>query len=664
MQHAHNPVEWYPWSDIALQKAKTENKPILVSIGYAACHWCHVMERESFENEETADYMNRHFINIKIDREERPDLDHIYMDAVQAISGSGGWPLNVFLLPDGRPFYGGTYYPPVRAFNRMSWVELLAAINDMFTEKRNEVESQADNLLHHLSAAGSFLQNTTVSDDDFNIDSLTTLNENLLKAADKTWGGFGKAPKFPQTFSIQNLLRHYYFTGNEKSVKQALLSLDCMIGGGIYDHLGGGFSRYSTDEKWQAPHFEKMLYDNALLITVLSEAYQLTQKSLYADVIRQTIGFINREMTSPEGGWYSALDADSEGVEGKYYTWHKDELRDILGNDDSEWFCKLYNIREAGNWEDTNILWLSHDSRWQQVLSDQEVKDRADACKQKLFIARQKRIRPQLDDKIILGWNALMITACCKAFAALGDDGFLKMAEKNIAFLQENLLTDNVWQHSWKNNKVNHSAFLDDYACVSWAYIQLQEVTGKSEYLLSAKAVTEYILSHFHDESSPLFYYTPFYQHDVVVRKTEVYDGAVPSGNAITALSLHYLSAIFDMPQWKAKAMDMLRNILQATIKYPGSFGVWAILMQEIVYGTNEIIIAGENSIQLLHQLQNNFIGNRIIQASLHPSAANNPALLKFQDRFKAGKTFVYVCRDGTCRQPVEKVEEALLLLT
>ncbi len=664
MQHAYNPVEWHPWGEAALQKAKTEDKPILVSIGYAACHWCHVMERESFENEETADYMNRHFVNIKIDREERPDLDHIYMDAVQAISGGGGgWPLNVFLLPDGRPFYGGTYYPPVRAFNRMSWTELLSAIHDMFAEKRNEVESQADNLLHHLSAASSFLQNKTVSDNDFNVEALNTINENLLKAGDKTWGGFGNAPKFPQTFSIQNLLRHYYFTGNEESVKQALLSLDCMIGGGIYDHLGGGFSRYSTDEKWLAPHFEKMLYDNALLVTVLSEAYQLTQNELYADVIRQTLQFINREMTLPEGGWYSALDADSEGVEGKYYTWHKDEVIDILGEKDGEWFCKIYDVSEAGNWEDTNIFWLSHNRKWQQILSDQELKNRSEACKEKLLSARQERIRPQLDDKIILGWNALMITACCKAFAALGDDDFLKMAEKNIRFLEENLFINDIWQHSWKNNRSNHSAFLDDYAYLSWAYVQLQEVTGKSEYLLSAKKVAEYILSHFQDESSSLFYYTPIYQQDVVVRKTEVYDGAIPSGNASVAQLLHYLSAIFDIPKWKAKSIGMVRTILQAIIKYPGSFGVWAILTQEIVYGTNEIIIAGENGINLLLQLQKSFIGNRIILTALQPPKAGGAALSKFQDRFKTGKTFVYVCRDNTCKQPVEKVEEALILL-
>lgn len=646
---------------MALQRAKTEEKPILVSIGYAACHWCHVMERESFENEDTAAFMNRHFINIKIDREERPDLDHIYMDAVQAISGGGGWPLNVFLLPDGRPFYGGTYYPPVRAFNRMSWTELLSAISDMFTGKRNEAEAQADNLLHHLSAAGSFLQNKNVQDNIFNTDVSETINTNLLKAADKTWGGFGNAPKFPQTFSIQNLLRHYYFTGSEESIQQALLSLDCMIGGGIYDHLGGGFARYSTDEKWLAPHFEKMLYDNALLITTLSEAYQITRNELYADAIRRTVRFISREMTSPEGGWYSALDADSEGVEGKYYTWSKDEVIALLGPEDGEWFCKLYDVREEGNWEHTNILWLSHHAQWQQALPNKERESRIEACKEKLLAARQNRIRPQLDDKIILGWNALMIAACCKAFAALGDPGFLEMAETNIRFLQKNLYSNGVWQHSWKGNKVNHSAFLDDYAYLGWAYIQLQEVTGKAAYLLSAKKVTEYVLQHFKSDAA-LFYYTPDYQSDVIIRKTEIYDGATPSGNAVMALVLHYLAVIFEIPEWKAQSAEMLQSVLPAATKYPSSFGVWAALAQEVVYGVNEIIIAGDDAAEVLNRLQQNFIASRIIQTAVSTRQTEDFILLK--DRFRTGRTLIYVCREGVCRQPVEKVEEALLLLS
>ncbi len=658
LQHAHNPVEWYAWGEAALEKAKREDKPILVSIGYAACHWCHVMERESFENEETAALMNRHFINIKIDREERPDLDHIYMDAVQAISGGGGWPLNVFLLPDGRPFYGGTYFPPVRAFNRISWQELLEAIQDMFTQKRHEVEAQADNLLHHLSSANQFLQNATAHDDVFDAAHLDTISQNILKAADIEWGGFGNAPKFPQTFSIQYLLRHYYYTGNEDSIRQALLSLDKMIGGGIYDQLGGGFSRYSTDEKWLAPHFEKMLYDNALLVSALSEAYQLTKKELYAEVIRETIGFIQREMTLPGGGWYSALDADSEGVEGKYYTWSLEEIEEVLGKEESEIFCSVYGVKGTGNWENTNILWLSHNKDWETVLSDGAIKGSLVHSKQKLSKVREQRIRPQTDDKIIVGWNALMITACCKAFAALGDKSFLLMAEDNIRFLQMNLYQNSTWQHSWKDNKANHTAFLDDYAYLIWAYIQLQEVTGNSDYLFKAKEALEYVLLHFENSDSPLFYYTPDYQTDAVIKKTEIYDGATPSGNAVMAMALHYLSLVFDKPEWKEKAEMALRSVSAAVVKYPTSFGVWATAYAEMIQGLNEIIIIGAEAKSRLQELHTYFIANRIIQCA--GSIPNGEPLPLLIDRWQEGSTLIYVCRNNVCQQPVGDVKAAL----
>src|SRR5688572_29227428 len=367
LQHAHNPVDWFPWSEEALQKAKQENKPILISIGYAACHWCHVMERESFEDESTAELMNEHFINIKIDREERPDLDHIYMDAVQAMTGSGGWPLNVFLTPDAKPFFGGTYFPPVRAYNRASWKETLEGVVQAYNERRNEIDAQAENLTAHLIQSNSFgLQKPGDQPQFFSKEKCDEAFKNIMKNADKEWGGFGKAPKFPQTFSIQFLLRLHYVNsiqlpGSSESsdqggtaLRQALLSLDKMIEGGIYDQVGGGFARYSTDTEWLAPHFEKMLYDNALLLSVISEAWQLTKQPQYKRAIEETLVFVEREMTSPENGFYSALDADSEGVEGKYYTWQKQEIEDLL-KEDAELFCRFYDITEQGNWDEVNI---------------------------------------------------------------------------------------------------------------------------------------------------------------------------------------------------------------------------------------------------------------------------------------------------------------------
>ena len=656
LQHAHNPVDWYPWGEEALQRAKAEDKPILVSIGYAACHWCHVMERESFENEDTAALMNQHFINIKIDREERPDLDHIYMDAVQAISGGGGWPLNVFLTPDRKPFYGGTYYPPVRAFNRMSWTELLHAIYDMFTNKRHEVESQADNLVHHLANANMLGLQQDLKDDIFNEDNLRQAADAILKHADTEWGGFGNAPKFPQTFSIQYLLRHYYFTGNEPAVKQALLSLDKMIFGGINDQLGGGFARYSTDAQWLAPHFEKMLYDNALLVTTISEAYQLTQQPHYANAVRSTLAFVERELSAPGGGFFSALDADSEGVEGKYYTWSKAEVDAILGVD-SELFCDVYDVSERGNWEHTNILWIPAYSR---PLSEEE-KTTLARCRQKLFTERANRVRPLLDDKILLGWNALMITACCKAYAALGEIHFLEMGRKAIQFLEAKLLIGDEWLHSWKENKTAHGAFLDDYAYLIQAYIHLQEVTGEGDYLLKAKTLTAYVQQHFRDSESNFFYFTPNHQSDVVVRKKDVYDGAMPSGNSVMACNLHYLAIVFDEKEWLAQSSRMVQSVANAITRYPTSFAVWAAVLQNMVYGMAEMVLTGEKVREVLPELLQHFIPNRIVQSATETPVNNVFSLLQGKE-IKQG-TDIYICKNNTCLAPVDTVPRALDLL-
>ncbi|HRH59847.1 MAG TPA: thioredoxin domain-containing protein, partial [Chitinophagaceae bacterium] len=492
LQHAHNPVNWYPWSEEAFTKAMTEDKPVLVSIGYAACHWCHVMERESFEDAATAAIMNENFINIKIDREERPDLDHIYMDAVQAMTGSGGWPLNIFLTPDKKPFYGGTYFPPVRAFNRASWKETLDAVYEAYKKRKHEITAQADNLTAYIKESNSFgmrSMDETQAAEFFAKEILQQAADNILKSADKVWGGFGKAPKFPQTFTIMFLLRHYYFTKHGDSLQQALLSLDKMIQGGMYDQLGGGFARYSTDDKWLAPHFEKMLYDNALLLSALAEAYQLTADEKYKEAILHTITFIEREMITPDGGFYSALDADSEGVEGKFYVWQKEEIDEVLGRD-SKLFCSIYDVSTHGNWEHTNILWLKESLEWhaqQMNINAEELKQKLDACKEKLLQQRAQRIRPVTDDKIITGWNSLMITALCKCYAASGNTSYLQLAENNIHFLEKNCRNEKgKWLHTFKNGVAKYNAFLDDYSYLIQAYLYLQQATGDAAYLSSA----------------------------------------------------------------------------------------------------------------------------------------------------------------------------------
>ena len=666
LQHAHNPVNWYPWGEEALQKAKQEDKPILVSIGYAACHWCHVMERESFEDETTAAIMNRDFINIKIDREERPDLDHIYMDAVQAMTGSGGWPLNVFLTPDARPFYGGTYFPPTRAYNRASWQETLLGVTQAFRDRRNEIEAQASNLTEHLVNASSFGIQTVPGPEIFDRVKIRETAEQLLKQADKEWGGFGKAPKFPQTFSIQYLLRFHYLSGDGPALEQALLSLDKMIEGGIYDQLGGGFARYSTDTEWLAPHFEKMLYDNALLVMVLSEAYQLTGKLRYREVIEETIDFIQRELMLEEGAFYAALDADSEGVEGKFYVWQPEEIQAVLGNE-AELFCAYYDVTDRGNWSEpghgsTNILRVKKPlADFAKSRNEEEaiIKKRLEAGCILLLAERAKRVRPQLDDKIILGWNALMNTAISKAFAATGHTAYRDLAIRNMNFLLEHFKAEKGYHHTWKSGKAKYPAFLDDYAYLIDALIQLQEITGNRDWLQKARELTEFVLEHFREKGTGFFFYTPVWQEDVILRKKEVYDGATPSGNAVMALNLYRLGILYNLPEWKEQSASMLAALGNAITRYPTSFGCWACLLQEQISGTNELALVGDGFEKVLHEVLNEYIPHRVLMAAAGP-VEEFPLLAA---RTSVSRVSLYRCSNYTCQLPVFSAKELISLI-
>lgn len=662
LQHAHNPVNWYPWGEEALAKARAEDKPILVSIGYAACHWCHVMERESFEEVATAEIMNEYFINIKIDREERPDLDHIYMDAVQAMTGSGGWPLNVFLTPDTKPFYGGTYFPPQRAYNRASWKEILEAVHKGYRERREEILSQAENLTAHLLSANAFgVQQPGAAGALFTQEQLQNIAANLLANADTEWGGFGKAPKFPQTFSIQYLLRHYHFTKDEASLKQALLSLDKMIEGGIYDQLGGGFARYSTDNEWLAPHFEKMLYDNSLLINVLAEAWQITHLPQYARAIRETLAFIEREMLDKEGGFYSALDADSEGVEGKFYVWSLEEVNRILG-EDAALFAACYDVSEKGNWEHTNILRITRPFEViaaEKGMTMEVLETKLAQCRTILLQERSTRIRPQLDDKILLGWNALMITAHAKAYAALGEEAYLERARSSMAFLETRLAGKaGNWFHTYKNGQARIPAFLDDYAYLIQAYIHLQEMTGMGEYLLKARDLTEWVIAHFEEPDTGFFFYTHQQQQDVIVRKKEVYDGAVPSGNAMMAQNLFYLSIVFDRPAWAERSEGLAVALGNAITKHPGSFGVWAMLVQLMTAGMLEIAITGQQANTFLRPVLERFIPNKILQTE--ETNSDIFPLLAGKGRGMDAETAFYLCKNYACQAPFFTIDALL----
>jgi uncharacterized protein len=655
LQHAHNPVDWYPWGEEALQKAKTEDKVILVSIGYAACHWCHVMERESFEDEATAAIMNKHFINIKIDREERPDIDHIYMDAVQAMAGNGGWPLNVFLTPDTKPFYGGTYFPPVRAYNRSSWKEVLHGVAQAWRERRTEIEAQADNLTEHIAASGDFGKNIAGTDAAiFTASDCHTVFDNLMKAADTVWGGFGTAPKFPQTFSINWLLQYHHFTGNKAALDHALLSMDKMLQGGIYDQAGGGFARYSTDVEWLAPHFEKMLYDNALLLMTLCDAFAITKNRYYKKAIDTTIAFIKREMMHPDGGFYAALDADSEGVEGKFYVWSKMEIEELLGPD-AALFCDFFDVTEGGNWEETNILRTlvpAAEFCSSRGLNTDEFEVKMDACLDKLMEKRSGRIRPQTDDKILLGWNALMITALCRAAAVLGNREYAALAADSFAFLWKSFKVDaagTAMYHTFKEGRAKYPAFLDDYAYLIQACIHLQEISSGQDYLLKARALTEYVIDNFSEADTGWFFFTGASQADILVRKKEVHDGATPSGNSIMANNLVYLGIIFDIPAWQQQAISITNGLLPAIIKHPNSFAVWASLVLAQVAGINEIVVAGNNYQQQRDELLQHYLPGSVLQCT----GAENPDFPLLKGKFEEVATALYLCRNYSCAAPL-----------
>ena len=684
LQHAHNPVNWYPWGDEALQRATKEDKPILVSIGYSACHWCHVMEKESFENEDTAKLMNENFINIKIDREERPDLDNIYMDAVQAISGSGGWPLNVFLTPEKKPFYGGTYFPPQRAFNRASWKEVLIGVSQLFKDKRTEVEAQADELLQHIGR-NNLMQPKNILDVDqdnqFTKERTADIFDNIMKQADKTWGGFGNAPKFPQTFTINYLLRYYHYTKNnkvpgdskspdtlttsEEALQQACLSLDKMIQGGIYDQIGGGFARYSTDAEWLAPHFEKMLYDNALLISTLCDAYQITKNENYKNTIEHTLSFIQEELTNKNGGFYSALDADSEGVEGKYYVWSYEEINKILGSE-AKLFFEYYNVTPEGNWEHTNILRvLVPLSQFciKKNIEEKIVQEQIRSSAKKLLKHRANRIKPLLDDKILLSWNAMMITALCKASSALGNKFYKEKAVRAYEFLLSKFkVNENNYElhHTYKNDIAKYPGFLDDYACLIEASIQLQEITSDNKYLEYAKSFTEYVMENFESSDKHVFFYTNKNQKDVVVRKKEIYDGAVPSGNSIMVKNLFYLSLIYNKTEWQQRGANGIIQLLDLIAKHPTSFGNWACIFIDEVAQINEIAITGKGFEKIRDQLLSFFIPNKVLQ-STETETDDYPLLAQ---KGISAEPMIYLCRNYACQSPVNNVNTIVNQIT
>ncbi len=655
LQHANNPVEWHPWGDDAIAKAKKENKPILVSIGYAACHWCHVMEHESFENVETASIMNAHFINIKIDREERPDIDHIYMDAVQAMTGQGGWPLNVFLTPDLKPFYGGTYFPPIKAYNRTSWTDVLLSINNAWMQRKDEIIIQSEELTAHLIKSNSF-GTAIVETEIATQENLILINNNILKNADVMDGGFGTAPKFPQFHSITYLLRHYHFFKNEQSLLQGELSLKKMMAGGIYDHIGGGIARYSTDNIWLVPHFEKMLYDNALFLQTLSEAFLITKKEEYKICMDETISFIKRDMMHSNHLFYAAIDADSEGVEGKYYCFTTKETNEILEEKEASVLNKYYNVLEIGNWTEphhnitTNILHQTleiTDFASQINMEVNDVKNLLKTSKEKILAARYKRVPPLTDDKCILGWNALMNKALLMCYVATGQKDYLELAINNMNAIFNKYI---IWEnddvvkeifHTYKNEKATINAFLDDIAYLMDALLHLYNATIDAQYATNLNSIINYAIIHFKDEDTPYFYFTSKNQLDVIVRKKEIYDGATPSGNSIIATVLYDASVLFEKQNWQDESVKMVQNLSKVVISNPNSFAIWASLVQKMYFGLNEISVV---VVEKIEDISQTYIPYKL-----------------FKEGNKKQEKKYMLCKNNTCRLPVSSLEEIMM---
>ena len=654
LQHAHNPVNWQPWGEKALQQAKSEDKLLLISIGYSACHWCHVMEHESFEDLKVARVMNQNFVCIKIDREERPDIDHIYMTAVQLLTGRGGWPLNCIALPDGRPIWGGTY------FQKENWIEALQSVSGFYAENKNKSEEYAAKLKQGIN------QNTLILVTEENSSVDPSLLPNLLKKwranFDTRNGGTKGAPKFMLPNNWRFLLQAGIQFQDKSILDQVKLTLQKMAFGGLYDQVGGGFSRYSTDEIWKVPHFEKMLYDNAQLLSLYSEAYKTNPDPLYQQVVSETINFLKRELLSPENGFYSALDADSEDEEGKFYVWEKPELERLIGAD-FNLFSDWFNVNSLGFWEHNQYILMrtEEDSAFsvKNSLSEIELKEKLESWKQILLKVRDQRIRPGLDDKILTSWNGLTISGLISCFTAFGNPEYLELALAHANFLKQKLIVcEGRLLHSYKNNQAKISGFLEDYAFVIEAFVAIFEATGQKEWLDDAQQLTEITFRDFYDQQKSIFYFTANDQKDLITRTIEIHDNVIPASNSVMAKNLYRLSYLLEKPDFLKIAKKMLGLVTGNMADYPSGYSNWSQLMLNLTVNHFEVAIVGKNAINLLNELQ----GNYLPQAIFCPGTSQNNLPL-LQNRYVAGKTLIYICQDKSCLLPVETVNEAIEII-
>ena len=659
LQHAHNPVNWNPWNDSTLEKAKKENKLILISVGYAACHWCHVMERESFQDSIVADLMNNNFINIKVDREERPDVDQVYMNAVQIMTGSGGWPMNVVALPDGRPVWGGTYFP------KDNWQQALTQVSELYKNEPQRLYEYASKLEQGIKGLDLIEVNTEepnfVQED----------HKNALKewevSFDHTMGGYKKAPKFMMPNNYHYLLRNAFQNDDTQLLDYVNLTLTKMAYGGVYDHIGGGFARYSTDLKWHVPHFEKMLYDNGQLVSLYSDAYKINQNPLYKDVVYETLEFVERELAHQDGYFYSSLDADSDNAEGHheegaFYVWNQKELKKLLGNDYSI-FADYYNINNFGKWEKEQYVLIRKDSDEEiskkHNINSAELSKKVREWKTKLLLEREKRSRPNLDDKSLTSWNALMLKGYADAYSAFGEQHFLEMAIKNANFIiKKQAKEDGGLFHSFKNGKSTINGYLEDYSTTVQALLTLYENTLDDKWLISARYLTNYAIDHFFDEQSKMFFFTSNEDAKLVSRSIEYRDNVIAASNSIMAKNLFKLSHHFENKAYLKMAEQMLNNVKAELLQYPSGFSNWMDLMMNFTNPYYEVAVTGANAKQKAFEFNKKYIPNKLISGSI---TSSNLPLLK--NRFEEESTLFFICQNSVCKLPTEDIYKAQTLI-
>ena len=657
LQHAYNPVDWFAWNDEAFEKAKAEDKPILISIGYSACHWCHVMEHESFEDPKTARLMNENFVNIKVDLEERPDVDQIYMTFVQMMSGHGGYPLNVFLTPDKKPFFGGTYFPPDNRYNMPSFQRILTSVSEAYRERKDEVLHSANEILSEIQK----IRTAETSYEELSLEKLKLYYQSFVKYFDQLNGGFGGAPKFPPPMSLEFLLRYFYRTKDKIALAMVEKTCRKMAAGGIYDQLGGGFHRYTVDAIWLVPHFEKMLYDNAQLARIYLHLFQVTKDEFYKRVAVETLEYVKREMLDRQGGFYTAQDADSEAVEGKFFVWTPEEIAGILGAEDARIFCFYYDVTEHGNFEEKNILNVRNSleiSAKQLQISEEKLEEILRRGRKLLFEQREKRVKPFRDEKILTAWNGLMLATFAEASAILDSADYLEVASRNADFILENLQKEGYLLRTYKDGQAKLNAYLEDYANFADGLVELFQVSGDVRYITEARRLADLMISEFWDENEGGFFFTGNSHEELLLRTKDFFDNATPAGNSAAIDVLLKLTKLTGDEKYERFAVTVLRVIAPQIKRYPQAFGRVLSAAEFYLNPTKEIVILGEKRKEFEQAIWSEYLPDKILILA-ERARANDELIPLLQDRQQIdGKTTVYICENFTCQKPLTELDD------